>query len=190
MKKTKKAILNSFLGAIVFCFTCLLVLYFVKARLPDSNWLIAQSWDVLTADKRNKLIPSWTVIFYLKNTCPDGYLLANGSTISSSTYPALYSVLGSTFGGNGKLPDLRWEFIRGFDNGRNIDSGRVFGSSQIATSIINKSRATAVRSAQASNSDWVWASINSYYILGWTAASLPTALVRPRNVALLPCIKY
>lgn len=66
---------------------------------------------------------------------PSGWLECNGQAVSRTTYAALFSAIGTTFGsGDGSttfnLPDLRGEFIRGFDNGASVDSGRVFGSNQ------------------------------------------------------------
>lgn len=50
----------------------------------------------------------------------------------------MFDILGEIYGaGDGNttfnLPDLRGEFIRGLDNGRGIDSGRVLGSKQKGT---------------------------------------------------------
>jgi phage-related tail fiber protein len=64
-----------------------------------------------------------------------GYLECNGAEINRSTYSDLFNIIGANFGaGDGistfNIPDLRGEFIRGFDNGRGIDSGRSFGSFQ------------------------------------------------------------
>ena len=66
---------------------------------------------------------------------PDGWLTCDGSAVSRATYSALFSAIGTTFGvGDGSttfnLPDLRGEFVRGWDGTRGIDSGRVFGSAQ------------------------------------------------------------
>lgn len=66
---------------------------------------------------------------------PSTYLVCDGSAVSRITYAALFSKIGITYGaGDGSttfnLPDLRGEFIRGWDNGRGIDAGRVLGSSQ------------------------------------------------------------
>lgn len=58
-------------------------------------------------------------------TPPSGWFIQDGSTFDAVTYPLLNTHLG----GN-TLPDLRAEFIRGNDNGRGIDSGRVLGSFQ------------------------------------------------------------
>jgi microcystin-dependent protein len=79
--------------------------------------------------------PPGTVVFHCGSTAPSGYLKANGATVSRTTYSSLFSALGTTFGaGDGSttfnLPDLRGEFVRGWDDGRGIDSGRTFGSFQ------------------------------------------------------------
>lgn len=55
---------------------------------------------------------------YPKTTVPTGCLALRGQSISQSTYPVLYNLYGGT------LPDLRGEFIRGWDNGRGVDTGR------------------------------------------------------------------
>lgn len=69
------------------------------------------------------------------SSIPTGWLLCNGSAISRTTYATLFAAIGTAYGtGDGvstfNIPDGRGEFIRGFDNGRGIDSGRVFGSAQ------------------------------------------------------------
>ncbi len=66
---------------------------------------------------------------------PEGYLLCNGQEVSRTTYKDLFDVIGTTYGSSTgttfKVPDLRGEFIRGFDNSRGVDSGRTFGSWQV-----------------------------------------------------------
>ncbi len=50
---------------------------------------------------------------------PSGCLAFNGQAFNKTTYPILAQKYPS-----GVLPDLRGEFIRGWDNGRGVDSGR------------------------------------------------------------------
>ena len=50
---------------------------------------------------------------------PSGFLLMNGQSFNKTTYPKLALAYPS-----GTLPDLRGEFIRGWDNGRGVDTGR------------------------------------------------------------------
>ncbi|SBL87070.1 phage tail-collar fiber domain-containing protein [Klebsiella oxytoca] len=52
-------------------------------------------------------------------TAPLGWLNCNGATFDKAMYPYLAAAYPS-----GKLPDLRGEFIRGWDNGRGVDPGR------------------------------------------------------------------
>ncbi len=58
-------------------------------------------------------------------TPPTGWLKCNGAAFSSEKYPNL----AKTYPTN-KLPDLRGEFIRGWDDGRGVDAGRQLLSSQ------------------------------------------------------------
>ena len=80
-------------------------------------------------------VPSGSVFCRAVATVPTGYLECNGAAVSRTTYSALFAVIGTTYGaGNGSstfnVPDLRGEFIRGFDNGRGVDSGRSVATSQ------------------------------------------------------------
>jgi len=80
-------------------------------------------------------LPAGAVQYFAMNAVPTGWLEANGSAISRTTYANLFSTIGVTYGaGNGtttfNLPDLRGTFIRGFDNGRGSDPGRGFGTMQ------------------------------------------------------------
>jgi microcystin-dependent protein len=79
--------------------------------------------------------PAGEVASFAMNTCPTGWLKADGSAVNRTANSRLFDAIGTTFGvGDGSttfnLPDMRGEFVRGFDDGRGVDSGRVFGSSQ------------------------------------------------------------
>ena len=83
-------------------------------------------------------VPSGSVFCMAVATVPSGYLECNGAAVSRTTYAALFAIIGTNYGtGNGSstfnLPDLRGEFVRGFDNGRGADSGRSIASSQGAS---------------------------------------------------------
>lgn len=65
-----------------------------------------------------------------------------GASMRRAAYASLFAAIGTTYGaGDGAttfaLPDLRGEFVRGFDDGRGVDVGRSFGSSQAATAASN-----------------------------------------------------
>ncbi|MEJ9965575.1 tail fiber protein, partial [Escherichia albertii] len=52
-------------------------------------------------------------------TPPTGWLKCNGAAFSAEEYPELAKAYPTN-----KLPDLRGEFIRGWDDGRGVDNGR------------------------------------------------------------------
>lgn len=61
-------------------------------------------------------------------TPPTGWLKCNGAPFSAGEYPKLAKAYPKL-----KLPDLRGEFIRGWDDGRGVDSARLLLSSQAAS---------------------------------------------------------
>jgi hypothetical protein len=142
--------------------------------------------------------PAGAVDYFAMSTAPTGYIKANGAAISRSTYSALFAAIGTTFGnGNGSttfnVPDLRGEFLRGWDDSRGVDSGRGFGSAQAATaftdiiyqaakieSIINPDTTSAYSTPPGNNGAGMagYTRNGTYYY------------VRPRNIALLACIKF
>lgn len=90
---------------------------------------------LLNVDDLAGMIPSGAVMYFAGRNAPTGWLKANGAAVSRTTYAALFAAIGTTYGaGDGRstfnLPDLRAEFLRGWDDGRGIDSGRAFGSAQ------------------------------------------------------------
>lgn len=135
-------------------------------------------------------LPSGAVSAFAMNSAPTGWLKANGSAVSRTTYADLFTAIGTTFGvGDGSttfnIPDLRGEFIRGWDDSRGIDSGRVFGSAQADelkshVHSVSAQLGTAGGAPQSSGSS----SLNPYN----TNATGGTE-TRPRNIALLYCIK-
>jgi len=75
-------------------------------------------------------LPVGVPIPWPSETPPTGWLKCNGAAFTATQYPKLalaYPAL--------KLPDLRGEFIRGWDDGRGVDSGRTLMTNQEATSI-------------------------------------------------------
>lgn len=61
-------------------------------------------------------------------TPPTGWLKCNGAPFSAEEYPKLAKAYPKL-----KLPDLRGEFIRGWDDGRGVDSARLLLSSKAAS---------------------------------------------------------
>lgn len=129
------------------------------------------------------------VCFFAMQTSPTGFLVCDGSAVSRTTYASVFAAIGTLYGaGNGSttfnLPDLRGEFIRGYDGGRGIDSGRSMGSSQSYQVSAHQHAMTNYYVGDAGSEGPIYA---SNYSSTWGVMSVSSE-TRPRNVALLPCI--
>ena len=144
-------------------------------------------------------IKAGTVAYFAASSPPAGWLAANGAAVSRTTYAALFNAIGTTFGtGDGSttfnLPDLRGEFIRGWDNGRGVDSGRTFGSAQ---SHQMQSHVHTYPNALGGGYNpvagltvLVDGSASVAYNSSATGGTSNGSENRPRNIALLACIKF
>ncbi|MEL9130049.1 tail fiber protein [Escherichia coli] len=113
-------------------------------------------------------------------TPPTGWLKCNGAAFSAEEYPELAKAYPTN-----KLPDLRGEFIRGWDDGRGIDPGRSILSEQgYATE--DHAHGLPSKSTVATDS-----SINFYFDEAW-ATSGNTGVIRWGNTsdAGLPAPNY
>lgn len=95
----------------------------------------AKLTGTIASHSHPEMIPAGTVFMYAGATVPTGYLRCNGAAVSRTTYAALFAAIGTRYGaGDGSttfnLPEVRGEFPRFWDNGREVDSGRVLGSWQ------------------------------------------------------------
>ena len=112
----------------------------ITLTLPSSD---GNANDVLQSDGSGNLsfaalpqaVPTGSVHMMATTTVPSGYLKCNGAAVSRTTYADLFAIVGTAHGaGNGSstfnVPDLRGEFVRGWDDSRGVDSGRNFGSAQ------------------------------------------------------------
>jgi phage-related tail fiber protein len=139
--------------------------------------------------------PTGMIAFFAADAPPAHFLECDGAAISRTTYAALFAVIGETFGaGDGSttfnLPDLRGEFIRGWDNSRGVDSGRVFGSAQAGTQMSSSGSNGAGTLQSAANIENVSETTQSRVSANASGGIYSTFTIRPRNIALLPCIKY
>ncbi len=157
------------------------------------------------------MAPAGLVSYFAGPAAPSGWMLCNGAAISRTVYARLFAAIGTLYGpGDGSttfaLPDLRGEFIRGWDAGRGVDSGRTLGSHQgdairNITGFISGTGGFSYFDS-ASGALGVLNAYGQYMALGGSLSgyndinfdasrAVPTATEnRPRNVALLPCIKY
>jgi len=133
--------------------------------------------------------PTGQVSLFAMSNAPTGWLECNGTAVSRSTYATLFGAIGTLYGaGNGSttfnVPELRGEFMRGWDHARGIDSARAFGSWQ---SNDVQPHTHPMPSAAGGGGNGAIGGMNA----STTYATLSNSgtETRPRNVALLPCIK-
>ena len=147
------------------------------------------------------------VVFMAGANAPSGFLKCNGQLVSRTTYASLFAVIGTAYGaGDGSttfaVPDLRGEFLRGWDDGRGADTGRTFGSWQAADNAPHSHgvndpghvhtffRQDWGAGVQAGSSYTVGAPQTTSVNSSTTGITINSAGAegRPRNVALLACI--
>lgn len=152
------------------------------------------------------LVPSGSVTLFAASTVPSGWLECNGAAVSRTTYAALFAIIGTTWGaGDGSttftLPDLRGEFVRGWDHGKGTDSGRALASSQLdalqnitGTFDLNRSGAIsptgAFQTTNISGASVTGGSTNGDRVtFNASLVARTSTETRPRNIALMYIIK-
>lgn len=74
--------------------------------------------------------PAGVILPYAGSSAPAGWLLCFGQSLSTTTYAALFAVIGYTYGGSGgsfTLPDLRGRVVAGKDNMGGTSANRLTG---------------------------------------------------------------
>jgi len=146
-------------------------------------------------------VPVGVVTYFAVSAAPVGYLECDGRSLNTTIYSELFNVIGYSYGGSGNafnLPDLRGEFVRGWDHNRGVDVGRALGSRQAdalkshthtAYGTTSDDHGTASSKGFEINDESEAGSYRKFTgIPGIDAYG--DVETRPRNVALLPCIKY
>jgi microcystin-dependent protein len=148
------------------------------------------------------LIPAGAVMAFAMNSAPEGWLACNGDTIPNGSgtvqsktadFSILHSLLGTTYGSAGKLPDLRGYFVRGSGTNSDGTAAGTFGDKQADSfanhsHTINSGQQNGISNGCGANNTYQKA--NDYACgLGATGTSGGTE-TRPKNIAMLYCIKF
>lgn len=182
-------------------------------QLKITNDTVAQhTSDIATAQSNISALQAITPLTVITgeikalagSTVPAGFLECNGAAVSRTTYATLFALVGVTYGAGDSvntfnIPDLRGEFLRGWDNSRGIDVARSLGSAQ---GDLVKSHTHPVTSKASTSSDGTAGTLRDYN----RQASLPNTAGqydanyntdasggvenRPRNIAVMYIIKY
>lgn len=142
-------------------------------------------------------VPIGSIIPWTSTVIPNGWLECNGQFLSRIDFTELFDKITDTYNaGDGSttfgIPDLRGEFIRGWDHGRGVDQDRVFGKFQADE--LRSHAHNVGESGDDSGSDGKYIDsigTNNSKQPTNTTLVLPTGGVetRPRNVALVYIIK-
>lgn len=163
----------------------------------DSLRIVCKSsttWQLVPIHKKNASAIG-KVEYFATATPPAGYIAADGAAISRSTYSRLFAVIGVQNGvGDGttsfNVPDGRGVFIRGYDNGRGMDASRVFSSYQADDLKSHKHSILGNNNYDPGNKG---IRLGNTYQQGFVSDGTELfggTETRPKNIALLACIKY
>jgi microcystin-dependent protein len=149
-------------------------------------------------------VPAGAVMSFAMNSAPAGWLACNGAAVNrtgTTGYAALFAAIGTTYGaGNGSttfnLPDLRGYFVRGVgvagQNGTNSD-GTASGAFGVKQADEFKSHQhtsgyqIVTTGGYGSNNGGSFATSTG---TGTNTNAIGGTETRPKNIALLYCIKH
>ncbi|KUM04218.1 tail fiber protein [Chromobacterium subtsugae] len=157
--------------------------------------------------------PPGQIAYFARDTPPPGWLICAGAQdVARTAYAALFAAIGDRFGaGDGRttfgVPDLRGEFVRGWDAGRNVDASRVFGSGQASQNLWHDhaiptpgsttggdtvrtdNGGTGLDAGARHTSNEFLTEFGTGRQLRYATYGSGGSESRPRNIALLACIK-
>lgn len=184
----------------------------IATQFSVGNWSVvyfpASGFPIATS---GSYVPPGAIVQFAANVPPTGYLELKGQLVSRTTFAALWAaaqagglfVADATWLAGGvdgsfstgdttttfRLPDFRGYFLRGWDDGRGVDAGRVSGTNQ-TDAVGPHTHATATASvsvvANSSTNPYSGTGANS---TGAVNSGLTAAENRPKNITVLFCIK-
>jgi microcystin-dependent protein len=184
------------------------------AKILDANVTAAKLAATLDLSSKTVTLPATislpagAVMSFAMNSAPTGWLAADGTAVSRSTYAALFAAISTTYGvGDGSttfaLPDLRGIFVRG-SGSQTID-----GIAYSKTFAAKEGDAFQSHRHGLSNANTHWRNSggtfglntsgfsNTYDLVvtgpttdGANGTPRTAAETRPANIALLYCIKF
>jgi phage-related tail fiber protein len=184
------------------------VMWCIKAwNAPVNQGTIDVAALVKEVERLKSAVPVGAVLAFPTGIVAPGYLELDGSVQSIATYPDLAAYLGATYNrgnegaGNFRLPESRGEFLRGWDHGRGVDAGRQIGIYQgdevkshyhdalFATGPVGTGSVLGITNSAAGDRVGSGAQYASSGGLQSYIASTGGAETRPRNIAVMWCIK-
>ena len=147
----------------------------------------------------NMLVPAGAVMAFAMNGAPTGWLAADGSNVSRTTYSSLFSAIGTTYGsGDGAttfaLPDLRGYFVRGSGTNSDGTAAGTFAAKQ-ADEVGPHAHLNSVFQGELGLGSGGWR-YDGYqdggdreFKANYSTPNNTGTETRPKNIAMLYCIK-
>ena len=159
------------------------------AKILDANVTTAK----LATVTAQALLPAGAVMPFAMNSAPSGWLAADGTAVSRSTYATLFAAISTTHGvGDGSttfnLPDLRGIFVRG--SGSQTISGASYSGTFAAKQQDDFKAHTHSTGQGIVGSAGAAQFAGGPFGLQVTSGSTGGTETRPANIALLYCIKH
>jgi microcystin-dependent protein len=156
--------------------------------LPNTSVALAQ----LVTAVQQALLPAGAVQAFAMNSAPAGWLAADGSNVNRTTYAALFSAISTTYGvGDGSttfaLPDLRGYFVRGSGTNSDGAAAGTFGAKQA-----DELKEHTHTLLGANNTGGAGGQITRMAdnMSNFQSGSFGGTETRPKNIAMLYCIKF
>lgn len=145
-------------------------------------------------------LPPGTIQWFAMPTAPAGWLECDGRLLNKVTGSGLYEALWTAIGyvynkpadgtaDNFRIPDLRGQFLRGWDHGAGVDPGRMFGNVQVDDF---KSHTHGLNTGTGNGGQGFPGEFQTAWVSNLQGRITATGgtETRPKNVAMLACIKY
>jgi len=146
---------------------------------------------VTQAKASNMLIPAGAIMPFAMNGAPTGWLAADGTAVSRSTYATLFAAIATTYGvGDGSttfnVPDLRGYFVRGTGTNSDGTASGTFAAKQ-ADELKSHTHTYTFKSTTGGSS--AGGDPNSITNTSVNTGATGGTETRPRNIAMFYCIK-
>jgi microcystin-dependent protein len=171
------------------------VMWCIKAwNAPVNQGNIDVAALVKEVSRLGSAVPVGAVMAFPTGIVPPGFLELDGSVQSTATYPDLAAYLGTKFNkgdegtGNFRLPESRGEFLRGWDHGRGVDAGRAMGSYQ-ADDLKSHNHTFSAPTSIAASGGSSGIILSATGTPNWSTTNTGGSETRPRNLAVMWCIK-
>ena len=163
----------------------------VRAAGITANEIAAGQITPALTNFASSLLPAGAVMAFAMNTAPSGWLAADGSSVSTSgVNAALFAAINYTYGGSGgsfNLPDLRGYFVRG--SGTNSDGTVSGGFGNKQADEFKAHTHTVIQTIDQNGGFDSGAGRPRYGGSSTNTGSTGGTETRPRNIAMLYCIK-